>query len=165
MKLRLATSDDFEAITGIYNHYVATSTTTYDDEPVTAEERRKAFALRGPAHPLVVVEIDGQIVGYGGLGPFRERNGYRFTVENSVYVHPDRHRQGIGGMILADQVTRARALGHHAIIAVIDAGQAASIALHAKHGFVEVGRLPQIGRKFERWLDVVFMERVLDARR
>jgi L-amino acid N-acyltransferase YncA len=162
LTLRLAVTDDFVAIADIYNHYVAVSTTTYDDEPTSADERRKQWETRPAIHPVTVVERDGEIVGFGALNPFRARNGYRFTVENSVYVRHDCHRQGVGSAILADQIERARALGLHAVVAVIDADQAASIALHARHGFVEVGRMTQIGTKFGRWLDVVFMERLLD---
>jgi L-amino acid N-acyltransferase YncA len=162
MLVRLATADDFDAITDIYNHYVAVSTTTYDEEPVTADDRRQQFATRELVHPVTVAERNGEIIGFGALNPFRSRRGYRFTVENSVYVRHDCHRQGVGAAILGDQIERARKLGLHAIIAVIDSEQAASIALHAKHGFTEVGRMPEIGTKFGRWLDVVFMERVLD---
>jgi phosphinothricin acetyltransferase len=160
--IRLAVAEDFGAITDIYNHYVAVSTTTYDDEPASADDRRKQFETRAAIHPVTVAMRDGEIIGFGALNPFRARNGYRFTVENSVYVRHDCHRQGVGSTILADQIVRASELGLHAIIAVIDAEQAASISLHARHGFVEVGRMPQIGTKFGRWLDVVFMERVLE---
>lgn len=160
--LRLAVADDFGAIADIYNHYVAVSTTTYDDEPISADDRRKQWEARPAIHPVTVAVRDGEIIGWGALNPFRARNGYRFTVENSVYVRHDCHRQGVGSAILSDQIERARTLGLHAIVAVIDAEQTSSIALHARHGFVEVGRMPQIGTKFGRWLDVVFMERLLD---
>ncbi len=159
--LRLAEAADLQAINDIYNHYVATSTTTYDDAPTTLEERQQAFAVRPPIHPLTVAVRDGEIVGYGSLHTFRAKRGYRFVVENSVYVRPDLQRQGIGSAILADLIERARTLGLHAIVAGIDAEQAASLALHAKQGFTEVGRMPQIGHKFGRWLDVVFMELLL----
>lgn len=165
--IRLATAADLDAINAIYNHYVAVSTTTYDDEPMTAEERRQWFAGRQPIHPVTVaVQHDDAghetLVGYGSLHAFRGKRGYRFVVENSVYVRPDCQRQGIGSAILADQIERARALGLHAIVAGIDSEQAASIALHARHGFKEVARFPQIGYKFNRRLDVVFMERLLE---
>jgi phosphinothricin acetyltransferase len=161
LSIRLADAADLEAINAIYNHYVAVSTTTYDEEPMTAAERRQWFVNREPVHPVTVAERNGEIIGYGSLHPFRAKRGYRFTVENSVYVRPDCHRQGVGSAILADLIDRARTLGHHAIVAVIDAEQSASVAIHAKHGFLEVGRLPQIGMKFGRWLDVVFLELAL----
>ncbi len=161
LAIRLADAADFGAITDIYNHYVAVSTTTYDDEPVTADERRRQYESRPAIHPVTVAVRDGEIIGFGALNPFRARNGYRFTVENSVYVRSDCHRQGVGSAILTDQIERARTLGLHVIVAVIDSEQTASVALHARHGFTEVGRMPQIGTKFGRWLDVVFMELVL----
>jgi phosphinothricin acetyltransferase len=106
-----------------------------------------------PSHPLL---------GFGSLHTFRHKPGYRLTVENSVYVHPDHHRQGVGSAIILDQIERARALGLHAIVAGIDAEQEGSLALHYKHGFREVGRFPQVGQKFDRWLDAVFMELILE---
>lgn len=159
--IRLATAADLPAINDIYNHYVAVSTTTYDDEPMRLEERRQLFEARTSVHPMTVAVRDGEIVGYGSIHTFRGKRGYRFVVENSVYVRHDLQRQGIGTLILTDLIERARALGHHAIVAGIDANQQASLALHARHDFVEVGRFPQIGRKFDKWLDVVFMELLL----
>jgi phosphinothricin acetyltransferase len=165
-RIRLAAASDLEAINAIYNHYVPISTTTYDYEPMSMEERRRWFEDREAIHPVTVAGLDErgaeQIVGYGSLHPFRAKIGYRYTVENSVYVHPDHQRQGIGSAILVDQIQRARELGLRAIVAGIDAEQTASVALHARHGFQHVARLPQIGRKFDRWLDVIFMELLLD---
>lgn len=167
-RLRLATVDDLDAINRIYNHYVPESTTTYDVAATTMAERRQWFEGRADCHPVtVVVEHDANtgaevVAGWGSLHPFRTRSAYRFTVENSVYVAPDRLRCGIGSAILADQIERARVAGLRAIIAVIDAEQAASITIHAKHGYREIGRFPQIGRKFDRWLDVVFMQRLVE---
>ncbi|HMO87517.1 MAG TPA: N-acetyltransferase family protein [Lacipirellulaceae bacterium] len=160
--IRLAEAADLAAINEIYNHYVASSTTTYDEQPMTLRERRQWFDGRAAEHPATVAERDGQIVGYGSLHPFRARPGHRFTVEDSVYVRPECLRQGIGSMILADLIQRARSSGLHAIVAGIDAEQAASVALHAKHGFREVARFPQIGRKYNRWLDVIFMQLLLE---
>jgi phosphinothricin acetyltransferase len=159
--IRLATERDLEAINAIYNHYVPISTTTYDDAPMAPAERLRWFQGRPAMHPVTVACQGHTIVGWGSLHPFRGRNGYRFTVENSVYVHPNYQRQGIGSALLADQIARARQLGTHAIVAGIDALQDASLRLHAKHGFVEVARFPQIGWKFDRWLDVVFMQLTL----
>jgi L-amino acid N-acyltransferase YncA len=160
--IRLAVAADLPAINDIYNHYVPISTTTYDLQPLPLAERERWFAGREPIHPVTVACDADAIIGWGSLHAFRAKPGYRSTVENSVYVHPDHQRQGIGSIVLVDQIERARALGLHAIVAVISAEQTASIALHAKHGFQEVGRFPQIGRKFNRWLDVVFMELLLE---
>jgi L-amino acid N-acyltransferase YncA len=163
--LRLATAADLLAINDIYNHYVAKSTTTYDEQPISAEDRRAWFTGRLPTHPVIVACLDDAqetVVGFGALSHFRAKHGYRFTVENSVYVRQDQQRGGIGSAILADLIERAQTLGLRAVVAVIDSTQTASLALHAKHGFNEVGRFPQIGHKFGKWLDVVFLERLLE---
>jgi phosphinothricin acetyltransferase len=160
--VRLADAEDLEAINAIYNHYVPVSTTTYDYEPMTLDERRQWFEGRETIHPVTVAVAEGRVVGWGSLHTFRKKDGYRTTVENSVYVHPDRHRCGIGSTVLADLIERARRLGLHAIVAGVDAEQLASLALHAKFGFREVGRITEIARKFDRWLDVIFMELLLD---
>ncbi len=123
--------------------------------------RRQWFAHHGAQHPVIVAELRREVVGWGSLSAYHARSAYRHTVENSVYVHHDYHRWGIGSTLLQDLIGRARALGHRAIIAGIDGEQNASLALHAKHGFQKVGHLKQVGYKFGRWLDVVYMELVL----
>ena len=163
ISVRDASLGDLEAINAIYNHYVPISTTTYDYAPMGMDERRAWFTGRSAMHPATVAERGREIVGFGSLHAFRARIGYRWAVENSVYVHPDHQRTGVGSAILADLVDRARRHGVHTIVAGIDAEQAASVALHAKFGFVEVGRFPEVGRKFERWLDVIFMQLMLGS--
>ncbi|WP_425398039.1 N-acetyltransferase family protein [Aeoliella sp.] len=157
-QLRLATEADLAAINDIHNHYVLHTSSTYALEPMSLEMRRNWFTTRPEIHPVTVVEDDGQVVAWGALGPFRLLGGYRMTVENSVYVHPDHMRRGLGSMILQDQQQRAAKLGLHAIIAVIDSKQDASIAAHSKQGYREVGRMREIARKFDSWRDVVFMQ-------
>ncbi|MCC6527987.1 MAG: N-acetyltransferase [Polyangiaceae bacterium] len=161
MSLRPARVEDLGAVSAIYDHYVLTSTCTYQLEPEPAADRLRWFEAHGPLHPVTVAERDARIVGWGSLSPYHARAGYAATVETSVYVHPDCHRQGIGRALLADLVVRAAALGHHAILAVISADQGPSVALHEAFGFVEVGRFREVGRKFGRWLDVVYLERLL----
>jgi phosphinothricin acetyltransferase len=156
--IRLARECDLETINVIYNHYVDHSTCTYQETTEPIESRQAWFARHGSRHPITVAEIDGHVVGWGALSPFHPRSAYRFTVENSVYVDHRRHRAGIGDAILADLIARARAIGHRTIIALIDAGQEPSLAIHAKHGFVKVAHLEQVGYKFDRWLDVVYMQ-------
>jgi phosphinothricin acetyltransferase len=157
-QIRIASHEDLEPIRRIYNHYVTHSTTTYDEVPWTIENARQWFSAHDMAKPVTVAELDGVIVGYGALGEFRTRSGYRFTVEHSVYVHHDHQRRGIGSALLGDLICRARELGYRTMIAGIDGEQEASIALHGKFGFVKVGHFPQIGFKFGRQLDVVFMQ-------
>jgi len=159
--IRLATPADLGAINAIYNHYVLTSTCTYQEEPETSDARAAWFAAHGPTHPITVAMVDDVIVGWGSLSPFHRRAAYRHTVENSVYVSPDHHRRGIGRMLLADLIDRARAAGHHSILALIDAEQQPSIALHAQLGFQNVAFLREVGYKFGRWLHVSYMQRLL----
>ncbi len=156
--LRPAIVGDLPRINDIYNHYVLHSTCTYQEVPETMENRENWFQRHGPNHPVTVAEMDGQIVGWGSLSPYHARSAYRFTAENSVYIHHDYHRKGIGSIILADLIDRAKSLGYHTIIASIDGDQAASIALHAKFKFETFGHLKQIGFKFGRWLDVIYMQ-------
>jgi len=159
--IRLAGADDLPAIDAIYNHYVANATCTWQYEPTSAAERRAWFDAHGAAHPITVAVGDDGIVGFGSLSVYNKREGYRFTVENTIYVHPRHHRHGIGRALLADLVERARALGHHSIVASISADQQASIGLHAAAGFIEVGRMRELGVKFGRWLDCVYMQKLL----
>jgi phosphinothricin acetyltransferase len=159
--IRLARLDDLERIDDIYNHYVRSSTCTYQEEAEPIASRRVWFDRHDPAHPITVAELEGAVVGWGSLSPFRERSAYRFTVENSVYVDHQYQRRGIGGALLADLIGRARVSGHRTIIAAIDAAQDSSIAVHARYGFVTAGRLHEVGYKFDRWLDVVYMQLML----
>ena len=159
--IRLAERDDLPFINEIYNYYVRHSTCTCQETPESMAAREAWFERHGPQHPVTVAVLDRQIVGWGALSPFHARSAYRFTVENSVYVDHRYHRRGIGDAILTDLVARARALGHRTIIAGIDASQEASIILHAKHGFATVGHLRDVGYKFERWLDVVYMQLIV----
>jgi L-amino acid N-acyltransferase YncA len=160
--LRPATEADLVAINDIYNHYVLHSTCTYQEELETLEGRRQWFQHHGKDHPVIVAVADGKVVGWGSLSAYHVRSAYRRTVENSVYVHHEQHRRGIGSLLLRELIQRARQLGHHAIIAGIDAEQTASVAIHTKFGFKKVGHLEQIGYKFNRWLDVIYMELLLD---
>ena len=159
MTIRDARAGDLDAINAIYNHYVEHSTCTWQYVPTTAAERRGWFVDRPATHPVTVVEQGGEVVGYGSLGPFRPREGYRFTVENSVYVRHDCQRLGLGGALLADLLARAQTLGVRSVMAGISADQTGSIALHARYGFVEVGRIPEVGFKHDRWLDLLLMQR------
>jgi len=161
LTVRTARPGDLVAINAIYNHYVIHSTTTYDVEVNTPEERARWFEQHGPEHPVIVAERDGEVIGFGSLSRFRTRFAYRHSVEDSVFVRHDLFRRGIGSAILEDLVSRARAIGHHTVIGGIDGEQEASIALHARHGFAEVARFREVGYKFGRWLDVVFMQRML----
>jgi phosphinothricin acetyltransferase len=157
----LASEADLPAINAIYNHFVLNATCTYQLTPESEESRREWFRRHGDKHPVTVGEFSGEIVGWGALNLFNPREAYARTVENSVYVHPQWHRRGIGRTLLADLIVRARALGHRTIIAGISADQAASIALHEAHGFVKAGYLREVGHKFGQWLDVATYQLLL----
>jgi L-amino acid N-acyltransferase YncA len=159
--LRSAARADLTTINDIYNHYVLHSTCTYQEEPEPIAARRRWFDHHGAKHPVIVAEVNGEVVGWGALSGYHTRSAYRRTVENSVYVHHQHHRRGIGSLLLKELIARARTLGHHAIIAGIDADQVASVVLHDRFGFQKVGHFRQVGFKFGRWLDVVYMEMVL----
>ena len=159
--IRLATVADLDRINEIYNHYVLHSTCTYQTEPEPIEGRRKWFEAHGERHPVTVAEEDGRVVGWGSLSRFHARAAYGRTVENSVYVDPALHRRGIGRLLLVDLIERAQDLGHHTIVALIDADQLPSIAIHEKLGFETVGRLKEVGYKFDRWLHVIHMQKLL----
>jgi phosphinothricin acetyltransferase len=163
MKIRPATRADLPAILEIYNEAVLNTTATYDYEPRTLEQRTQWFEERqrdGYA-VLVAEDDDGRIVGWGALNPYHARPGYRFTTENSVYIAADQRGKGFGKMLLAPLIEAARQRGLHAIIAAIDASNPASVRLHERFGFKTVGHFKEVGFKFDRWLDVVYMELIL----
>ena len=159
--IRIARPDDLPAINAIYNHYVLGSTCTYQAEPSTDQERRQWYDVHDELHPITVAEVDGQVVGWGSLSRFHPRAAYDQTVEDSVYVHHQWQRKGIGRAILEDLIGRARELGHHAAIAIISADQIASVEIHRALGFQEAGHLKEVGFKFGRWLDTVYMQLML----
>ena len=165
MQVRPATREDLPGILEIYNDAVLHTTATYDYEPRTLEHRTQWFEERQrDKYPVFVALAEEQkVVGWSALNPFHARLGYRFTAENSVYVAADRRGQGLGKLLLAPLMEGARSRGLHAIIAVIDADNQASIRLHAGFGFEKVGHFKQTGFKFGRWLDVVYMERLITA--
>ncbi len=159
--LRPAAESDLNAINDIYNYYVLQSTCTYQEEPELIGDRLQWFHHHDEKYPVTVAECDGKVAGWGSLSPYRRRTAYRYTVENSIYVHHDWQHRGIGSLLLQDQIRKARALGYHAILAVIDSRQAPSIALHEKYHFQRVGQLRHVGLKFGQWLDSIFMELLL----
>jgi phosphinothricin acetyltransferase len=163
--IRPATLADIPAIAAIYAHAVEYGTATFEIEPPDEQEMADRFrALAGGGFPYLVAESDGVVRGYAYAGPYRARIAYRYTVENSVYVAPDCHRQGIGRALMEELLSQAGSLGFRQMIAVIgDSDQIASIALHQAAGFQMVGTFAAVGFKFGRWLDTVLMQRPLGA--
>lgn len=156
--IRSAVGADCAAISDIYNYYVLHDTCTYQEVPDLIEDREKWFKDHGPQHPVIVAEVASGIVGWASLSPYHKRSAYRYTVENSIYVHPDWRRRGIGGKLLQELIACARALGYRTIIAGVSAEQLGSIKIHESFGFAKVGHLKGVGFKFSQWLDVVYLQ-------
>ena len=159
LAIRDATPDDAEAIAAIYGHHVLHGTASYDLVPPDAGEiRAKIERIAAVGWPFLVAERGGVVVGYAYATQFRDRDAYRMTAEDSIYVHPDSMGQGVGGALLDTLIDRSVAFGFRTLIAVIGGAEPGSIAIHAKHGFREVGRLNAVGWKHGRWLDSVYMQ-------
>ncbi|MGQ0601267.1 MAG: GNAT family N-acetyltransferase [Anaerolineales bacterium] len=163
MLIRPAAHADLPAIIEIYNWAVLNTTATAAYEPEPLEQRATWFeSHQRDGYPVFVAEAEaGQVVGWSSLSKYKERIGYRFTAENSIYLAPDVHGRGIGKLLMTPLIEAARELGLHAIVAGIDSENVASLKLHARFGFVEVARFREVGFKFGQWLDVVYMELVL----
>jgi phosphinothricin acetyltransferase len=161
VEIRLVERGDAEAIRDIYNREVLESTVTFDLVPRTAAEQQAWIDAHSGGHPALVALVDGEVIGFASVSPYRSRPAYATTVEDSVYVRRDRQGQGVGAALLGALVARTRDHGFHSIIARIVGGHASSIALHRRCGFEEVGVERQVGRKFGQWLDVVLMQTLL----
>ena len=161
--LRAAGADDIAPITAIYAHHVRTGTASFEiDAPDEGEMLRRWGDVTARGLPYLVAVSGGQVVGYAYAGPYRPRPAYRFTVEDSIYVRDDAQRRGAGRALLAALIEESTRAGARQMIAVIgDAGNEASIRLHAQLGFRHAGTLSSVGNKFARWLDVVLMQRAL----
>jgi phosphinothricin acetyltransferase len=158
--IRRATEADLPRIHAIYNDAVLTTTATWDYEPWPWEQRLAWWREHeaDPTCPVFVAEVDREVAGFSYLSHFREKIGYRFTREDTIYVDPSRHRQGLGLTLLSSVVEHARAGGMRAIIGGIVATNEPSLRLHERLGFVETARMPAVGYKFGQWLDLVFMQ-------
>jgi L-amino acid N-acyltransferase len=162
-EIRDADADDLDVMRAIYNEVLLTSTSIFSDTERSEAEQARWFAdRRAQGWPVLVACIDGQVIGYASYGPFRSWPGYRHTVENSVYVLAQSRGRGVGKQLLAALLERARSQALHAVIAGIDGDNAVSMRLHEQLGFKKVGHLHQVGRKFDRWLDLVLYECVLE---
>ncbi len=160
--IRDATGADLGHILAITNQAIAETTALWTITPATMAVRGAWMAERTAAgFPVIVAEADGVVAGFGSYGPFRPHDGYLHTVEHSLYVDPACQGQGHGRALLAALVARARGQGKHVMIGGIEAGNAASLALHRAAGFSDAGTLHEVGRKFDRWLDLTFMQLVL----
>ena len=161
LAIRDARLADVDAITSIYNDAVLTTTAAFDVEPRTVDDRRAWLTARGPRHPVLVAEHGGRVVGWASLSPWLGRTAYAYTAEVSIYVEAASRGRQVGRLLLAGLVERARALGLHALLALVTEGNEASLRLHRSAGFVDVGVMREVGYKFGAWLDVRMLERLL----
>ena len=168
LTIRTASAQDVPAITAIYNESGVGTTASYDLAPVSVADRLAWFeGKQRRQFPVMVAEFTDDttpgsptapmVVGFATYGSFRDKAGYDFTVEHSVYVSPDRRAGGVGRMLMSALIDHARGRGVHVIVGVVDATNEASILFHEQLGFTVAGRLDEVGRKFGRWLDVVFV--------
>lgn len=162
MQIRDAHEDDLPAVMAIYNDAVLHTTAIWNDRVVDLDDRRGWFATRrGLGYPVLVAERDGVVAGYASFGDFRAFEGYRHTAEHSIYVAEAHRRRGVARALLIELEVRARTCGKHVLVGGIEAGNTASITLHRSLGYNEAGLLREVGTKFGRWLDLVFMQKIL----
>lgn len=165
MQIRDAVAADAAAIADIYNHAVRETTAIWNDTPVSVDNRAAWMSDRqGAGFAVLVAEDAGRVLGYAAYGPWRAFDGFRLTVEHSVYVAPGAQGRGLGRMLLSALVDCARASGFHVMVAGVEAGNAGSMRLHKALGFEQVALMPQVGQKFGRWLDLAFLQLRLDGR-
>ena len=159
IRIRTAKEDDLPRLLEIYNDIIIITTAVYDYEPHTIEMRKQWWeAKKAQGFPVFVAEEDGRIVGFSSIGPFRAWAAYKYSVENSVYVASNARGKGIGKLLIPPLLDASKSLGMHTVIAGIDATNEASIKLHKRFGFEEVAHFKQVGWKFERWLDLKFLQ-------
>lgn len=161
LETREAVPEDLPAILEIYNEAVRNLTATFDLEEQTLEQRRIWFNKFGGIHPIIVIELENEIAGYGTLGSFRDKPAYARTTELSLYLSAVHRGKGIGTFLMKELLTRANDLGYHTIIGGISGGNEASVKLHQKFGFNCVGCFKEVGFKFGSWQDVHFYQKSL----
>ncbi|WP_417941306.1 GNAT family N-acetyltransferase [Flavobacterium sp. RS13.1] len=160
--LRQATLTDLDKILNIVNHSILHTTANYSYEIQDLEAQKKWFEDKKFKNlPVIVADLDNEVVGFGSYGQFREKVGYQYTVEHSVYVVDHVIGKGIGSKLLTELIRLAKEQGYHVMIGAIDADNAGSISFHEKFGFVATGTIREVGYKFDHWLDLVFMQLIL----
>ncbi len=162
ISVRTATVADAAAIASIYAFHVLHGTATFEIDPPSASDWQfKIETILSKNWPFVVAVDGPAVVGYAYATQFRDRAAYRYSCENSIYVSADKRGQGIGKLLLAALVACAEEFGFRQMLAVVGGGEPSSIAVHKSLGFREVGRMKAVGRKFDKWLDTVYMQRAL----
>jgi L-amino acid N-acyltransferase YncA len=162
MQIRAAVADDAKAIVAIYNHFIATTTISFEEQPVADAEMAQRIAdVQAGGLPWLVAEQNGRVLGYAYATKWRVRHAYRFSVESSVYLAPQSARQGLGTALYTALLALLREKGYHLAIGGIALPNEASVALHEKMGFRKVAHFGEVGFKFGRWIDVGYWERKL----
>ncbi|MBL4979524.1 GNAT family N-acetyltransferase [Pseudomonas fluorescens] len=161
--IRDATEHDLPAIRAIYNDAVLNTTAIWNEQPVDLANRQAWFSARqAQQYPILVAVDNDEVTGYASFGDWRPFEGFRYSVEHSVYVRNDQRGKGLGPRLMQALIERARSCGKHVMVAAIESGNLASICLHERLGFVTTGQMPQVGIKFGRWLDLTFMQLTLN---
>jgi L-amino acid N-acyltransferase YncA len=164
VEIRDAGVDDLPDLLAIYNDVIATSTAIYREEPATLDDRVSWWSARvAQGYPVLVATEQGRVVGFASFADFRAWPGYRFTVEHSVHVRADRRGAGVGTALMRQLLIRAAALGKHVVIAGVDADNHPSLRFHEHLGFRRVAHFSQVGFKFGRWLDLIFLQRFIQS--
>ena len=162
-QLRDALPADVPGILDIYNDAVRTTTAIWNETPVDLANRQAWFSARqAQQYPILVAVDNDEVTGYASFGDWRPFEGFRYSVEHSVYVRNDQRGKGLGPRLMQALIERARSCGKHVMVAAIESGNLASIRLHERLGFVTTGQMPQVGIKFGRWLDLTFMQLTLN---
>lgn len=162
--VREAAEADVPAIRAIFNDVIATSTAIFSDAPLSLDDRLTWFRARvAQNYPVLVAIAADEVIGFASFGDFRAWPGYRFTVEHSVHVRNDQRSTGVGQALMSALLPKATALGKHIMIAGIDAANEGSLRFHERLGFERVAHFKEVGFKFNRWLDLIFLQRTLDA--
>lgn len=161
-QIRLATLADIEAITNIYNQAILTTTATFDLEPKSLDDRRRWFESHDERHPILVAELNGQVVGWGALSKWSDRQAYDETAETSFYVQSEFRRQGIGRKLKQALIDEAKRIGFHSLIARVAEGSGESLHINESVGFQRVGVLREVGKKFGKRLDVHILQLMLE---
>ena len=162
-RIRDALHADLPAIRDIYNDAVLNTTAIWNEHPVDLANRQAWFnARQAQRYPILVSVENGEVTGYASFGDWRPFEGFRYSVEHSVYVRNDQRGKGLGPLLMQALIARARSAGKHVMVAAIESGNQASIRLHERLGFITTGQMPQVGIKFGRWLDLTFMQLTLN---
>jgi phosphinothricin acetyltransferase len=163
VQIRTATENDLQQMLKIYNDIIANTTAVFQYDLHTLEMRKEWFAQKQKdGFPVFVAEENSEVVGFATIGAFRNWQAYKYSVENSVYVRSDQRGKGIGKLLLKETIAAAKQMGMHTIIAGIDASNETSIGMHKQFGFVEVALFKEVGYKFGRWLNLKFLQMMIE---